>query len=344
MIINKNELFVLLNQYLLEGKREISISYPPFEINLFTVNFNSWHIENVIERKEFERKRRKYGKNEFLREELPDFHDLLDIFLSSGVIGFENDSEIKENLELLSAAVKDSTVYVKPLFIGIDTNIAYYRIISRRFKNHFKYVLSNIVVDEIDARIHSKYSSKMLRYFEELQYGKLMSEFANGSAKDARKAKNAMNEIYYITNNLDAFRIGKNTGTRDKEIRDREIARQYREFSDEIKAEVVLLTADKDMVFHAKANELSSIYFKLPHTLKNHYRIDAKTLENLIYDLTVVFGIVKIGDNILFGEWRGKSSEDYFNENLKIYNFKPEMVKDLEICRGVLNEFQRNES
>lgn len=196
MIINKGEIFVLLNQYMMKGNNELSVSYPPLELPLFTINFHGWKLENVIRREEFEKERRKFAKNEFLREELPDFHDLIDIFLSSGVIGFENDSEIKENFEFLREAVKESSVYVKPLFIGIDTNIAYYRVISRRFRNHFKYVLSNIVVEEIDARIHSKYSSKMLRNFESLPYFRILTEFANGSTKDSRKAKNAMNEIY----------------------------------------------------------------------------------------------------------------------------------------------------
>ena len=67
-------------------------------------------------------------------------------------------------------------------------------------------------------------------------------------------------------------------------------------------------------------------------------------MEYLIYDLAVVFGIINVGDTIILGEWRGKSSEDYFQENVKIHNFEPEFAKDLEICRGVMNEFQGDES
>lgn len=340
MIISKNEVFVLLNHQIMRGITEIPVMYPPLESELFTLNLQNMKIENLLSHREFERIRRKYAENGFLKRELPDPHDMLDIFISSTVADFENRDEIEENFDLLRRAVNEKTMYVKPVFIGIDTNIAYYRVISRRLKNHFKYALSNIVVGEIDAKIHSKYSGREIRELSQLPYGKVMNEFVNGSVKESRKAKNAMNEIYHLTNRLDAFIIGKRSETLDKEVRDREIVRQYSKFSDEINAEVILLTADKDMVFHAQAEQLSSIYFKLPHSYQDSYIIDPQSISYLIYDLTLVFGIIKIGDDILLGEWRGKTSEDYFNEKLKLYNTPEDVAKDLKICRGVMNELQ----
>jgi len=343
MIINKDELFTIINSYALSGVSNIDIFYPFYDTKLFTIELEDRKIESIIKRDELDRIKKKQAKSEFLKRELPDHHDLLDVFLSSGILNFENQEEIKENFELLRRAVSDRTIYVKPVFIGIDTNIAYYRVVSRRFMNHFKYVLSSIVVEEVDLRIHDKYSSRSIWEFEHLPYKSIVNEFANASSKDARKAKNAMNEIYYISNVLDAFRIEGVTTTKDKEVRDREIVRQYRSFSDEINVDVVLLTGDKDMVFHAQAEQLSSIYFKLPHFLNREYDdIDLKLVPNLIYDLALVFGAVKVKDTIVLGEWRGKSSDDYFKENLKIYNPTSELIKDLKICRGVLHEFQRD--
>ena len=344
MIISKNEIYIVLNNQALNGRDKIEFFYPFLNIKLFELNMKDGTISNIITRHDFDSTRRRYAKSEFLRKELPSHHDLLDIFLSSGILKFENQEEIDENFELLRKSVDDRTIYVKPLFIGIDTNIAYYRIVSRRIKKQFKYVISDIVVEEIDARIHSKYNSKMVWELEKLPYKTVAGEFANASTKDARKAKNAMNEIYYITNGLDAFRINGTTETKDKEIRDREIVKQYRRFSNEINVEVVMLTADKDMVFHAQAEQLSSIYFKLPHALKSQYNVDLETIPNIIYDLAIVFGAVKLNATLILGVWRGKTSEDYFNEKLKVYNPEVDMIKDLEICRGVLNELQRDES
>ena len=208
---------------------------------------------------------------------------MLDSFLSSGILPFENEEEIRNNFRLLNESIKDRTIYAKPVFLGIDTNMAYYRVISRRIKDSFKYVLSEIVIEEVDARIHSKYSGKMIHELEELPYHSVMYEFVNGSTKDCRRAKNAMNEIYYLLNVKDAFRVGKRSENRDKEVRDREIIEEYKNFSDAIRAEVVVLTADKDMVFHAQAQQLSCIYYKLPHKMEMD-KIDPLHLPPLLYD------------------------------------------------------------
>ncbi len=340
MIISRDEIFVILNAYSLRGRTRISVEYPPFNLNLFDLHLRKMRMENIVDERRFESLRRKFARNELSRKELPTYRDLIDVLISSGIAEFENSDEIEENFKLLREATEDRTIYIKPVFIGIDTNMAYYRAISRRFGNHFKYVISRIVIDEIDARIHTKYTGRMLKHFEYLPYGNIFAEFANGSVKDARKAKNAMNEIYYLTNRLDAFITGKSTDTRDKEIRDREIVESYRRFSDEINAEVVLLTADKDMMFHAQAKQLSAIYFKLPHRMGEKIDIDPKTVPYLIYDLATVFGMIKMNNTLILGEWRGKSSEDYFAERINIYHTDVDYEKDVDICRGVLHEFQ----
>lgn len=337
MKISKDEIFVLLNEYALRNEIEINVEYPPLELNLFTLNIANFRITDIVSPKDFDLVRKKRIQSEFLRRDLPTHRDLLDVFLSSAILKFENEEEIEKNFKLLKESIRDRTMYVKPFFIGIDTNIAYYRIISRRLNSQFRYVISDIVVDEIDARIHTKYSGRMLREFSKLPYSKILMEFANASVKDARKAKNAMTEIDYMTNKLDAFRTGTKTSTQDKEVRDREIARDYRRFSKEINAEVILLTADKDMVFHASAEEISSIYFKLPHELYVD-KVNVASIPYLFYDLVLVFGIVKINNTILLGEWRGKDVDDYFGENIKIYNTDTATAKDLAICRGVLDE------
>ncbi len=333
MIIDKEEIHILLNEQYLRGVTEISVGYPPFEVTLFTLNLQNFRISDVISPRELDGLKRKYARSDFLRRDLPDHHDLLDSFLSAGVLEFENQQEIEGNFKLLMESIKDRTIYVKPVFIGIDTNIAYYRVISRRIKDSFRYVLSEIVIEEIDARIHSKYSGKMIRELESLPYHSVMYEFVNGSTKECRKAKNAMNEIYYLLNVKDAFRVGKKSESRDKEVRDREIIEDYKKFSDEIKAEVVVLTADKDMVFHAQAQQLSSIYYKLPHTITVD-KLDPIMLPTLIYDLTLNFGVISLNNMILLGEWRGKEAEDYFKERLKLYNVDEKTARDINTCRG----------
>ncbi len=337
MIISKDEIYVLLNEFLLRGSEEISVSYPLMELPLFTLNLENFRVHDIVGMKEMDSIRKKYARGEFLRRDLPDYYDLIDSFLSAALLDFENQEEINEEFKILRESIRNKKVFIKPLFLGIDTNVAYYRLVSRRIGRKFEYVISQIVVDEIDARIHTKYTGRMLYHFEELPYHHLIHEFANGSVKESRKAKNAMNELYYLFDVLDALRTGEITETKDKEIRDREIAKQYREFGDNFDGEVVLLTADKDMVFHAQAQGLSSIYYKLPHKLDVN-KVDPLKVPSLFYDLTLNFGMLKLNNTILLGEWRGKEADDYMNERIKIYNVDSSVAKDIRICRGVLNE------
>lgn len=337
MIISKDEIHVLLNEFFVHGLKEVRVEYPPFQIPLFTLNFENFKVENMVNPSEMDAVRRKYAKGEFLRRDLPDYYDLLDSFLSSDIVDFENEYEIKEEFKILRESMRNKKVYIKPVFIGIDTNIAYYRVVSRRLGREFEYVISQIVVDEVDARIHTKYTGKMLYHFESLPYHSIMHEFANGSVKESRKAKNAMNEIYYLFDVLDALRTGESTDTRDKEIRDREIAKQYEEFAENFHGEVVLITADKDMIFHAQAQGLSSIYYKLPHRISVD-KVDPLKLPDLFYDLITNFGFVKVNDTIILAEWRGKEVDDYMNERLKIYNVDENVAKEIRVCRGVMDE------
>ncbi len=335
MIISKDEIFILLNEYYLKGEKEITVGYPFYDISLFTLNLENFKIDNIVKEREFYQFKRKL--NEFLRRDMPDYGDLVDSFISSGIIDFENKEELNEIFALLKKAIADKTVYIKPIFLGIDTNIAYYRIISRRLRDEFKYVVSQIVVDEIDARIHTKYSGRMLHSLDNFPYHEFVREFANASSKEARKAKNAMNEVNFLFDKLDAFRTGESTETKDKEIRDREIALQYSKFAKEVDAEIVLLTADKDMSFHAQAQGISSIYFKLPHRIYP-INIDPLRIPYLLYDLAVNFGAIRVNNTIILSEWRGKDVENYLNENLKIYNVDENLAKDLNICRRLKNE------
>jgi len=337
MIISKEEIMVLLNEFALKGINEITVEYPLFQLPLFTLNLHNFKVDNLVNPANMDSVRRKYAKGEFLRKELPDYYDLLDSFLSAALMDFDNQDEIEEEFKILRESIKNKKVYIKPVFLGIDTNIAYYRIVSRRLGREFEYVISQIVVDEIDARIHTKYTGRMLYHFENLPFHHIIHEFANGSVKESRKAKNAMNEIYYIFDVLDSLRTGESTETRDKEIRDREIARQYREFAENVGGEIVLLTADKDMVFHAQAKGLSSIYYKLPHRISVEH-VDPINLPNLFYDLITNFGVVRVNNFIILGEWRGKEVDDYLNERVKLYSVDESTAKEIRICRGVRDE------
>jgi len=127
-----------------------------------------------------------------------------------------------------------------------------------------------------------------------------------------------------------------------KERNDIEIAQSYKYWARGGDYDVFLLTADEDMVNHARTSELTTLQLILPFEVPEHARIDPWRLSDLVYDLAVVFGAVSLDNEglLILGEWGGKSSADYTSENVKVrfgQDGKTEQVaKQLDICRRIL--------
>ena len=64
----------------------------------------------------------------------------------------------------------------------------------------------------------------------------------------------------------------------------------------------------------------------------------------MFHDLAVTFGVILLSGAgvIIFGEWKGKTNQDYTNGNLKISvdensNIHDDLVRDLDLCEKMLN-------
>jgi hypothetical protein len=292
----------------------------------------------------------------FSADELPSFSDLRNCLLSSGFLNYKNETEVTRKLLELREEARDPNKRPRPVFVAVDTNILYDRFLSRHLPlkdevtgrtveaTDFRYVLSEIVQMEIDSKIIHKYSREEIQGLASvMSHPELLKEFANASGRRERTAKLAFNEMTYLQTELRALRI-KGTAARDKEMNDIEIARSYKQWARNGDFEVFLLTADEDMVNHARTSELMTMQLELPFAVPEHARIDPWKVSDLVYDLAVTFGVISLDNEemLVFGEWGGKSSTDYIRENVKVrfgYEEKfPAVLKQLEMCRRVLGQ------
>jgi hypothetical protein len=358
LILSRRELQVLTNCIYSSDRRYVQVSYPFYDLELFTLDMQKPELTHIIRPDDFDRARlqRKPTERGVSADELPSYSDFKDCLLSSNFLDYRNEGEIASKLVELKEESMDPNRRPRPVFVAVDTNILYFKFLSRHLPmkdeasgkvvdgNDFRYVLSEIVQLEIDSRIVHKYSRDEISALASLfAHKELIGELKNGSSRRGRIAKLAFNEMNYLMTELRALRI-KGTPTKGKERNDIEIAQSYKYWARNADYDVFLLTADEDMVSHALASELMTMQLELPYDVPSHGRIDPWAVTDLLYDLAVTFGVISLDNEgtHLFGEWAGKTSTDYSRENLKAVLTSSEkhtsISRQLDVCRKILSQ------
>lgn len=356
IVMSRNELQVLTNAIYRSETRYVHVSYPLYETELFTLDMEKPELTKIIRPDAFDwaRTTKKPLDRSVSPDELPSFNDLRNCLLSCGFLSYKNEAEITKRLLELRQEARDPNKRPRPVFVAVDTNILYDRFLSRHLPltsqttgetveaSDFRYVVSEIVQMELDSKITHKYSREEIQGLASVMgHAELLKEFSNGSGRRERIAKLAFNEMTYLLSELRALRI-KGMQVRGKEENDIAIAQSYKQWARQGDYDVFLLTADEDMINHARTSELMTLQLELPFAVPEHARIDPWNLSNLLYDLALTLGLVSLDNEkiLVFGEWGGKGSSDYLHENVKVRFTDDGMhdlvSKQLAICRRIL--------
>jgi len=330
LVLSRNELQILTNAVFRSDRRYVQVSYPFYDLRLFTLDIERPMLKDVVRASEFdkERFRRKPTNRDVGSDEFPRYNELRNCFLSSGFVEYRNEAEIRRKLVELKEDAGNPNKRPRPVFVAVDTNVLYYRFLSRNFPmaddrtgrsvdaDDFRYVLSEIVQMEVDSRITHKYSRREINALSKLfAHPELLDEFNNGSGLNERVAKLAFNEMNHLLTDLRALRI-KGTPVKGKERNDIEIAQSYKNWARNGDYDVLLLTADEDMVSHARTSELMTLQLEVPFEVPAQARMDPWGVSDLLYDLALTFGVISLDNEgiLLFGEWGGKTSSHYQRE------------------------------
>ncbi len=358
IVMSRNELQVLTNAIYRSESRYIHVSYPFYETELFTLDMEKPELTKIIRPDAFDwaRTTKKPLDRSVSADELPSFNDLRNCLLSCGFLNYRNEPEITKRLLELREEARDPNKRPRPVFVAVDTNILYDRFLSRHLPltsqstgetveaGDFRYVISEIVQMELDSKITHKYSREEIQGLAAVMaHPEFLREFSNGSGRRERIAKLAFNEMTYLLSELRALRI-KGAQVRGREENDIAIAQSYKQWARQGDYDVLLLTADEDMINHARTSELMTLQLELPFAVPEHARIDPWNLSNLLYDLAITLGLVSLDNEgtLIFGEWGGKASSDYLHENVKVRFGDDEIYalvsKQLAICRKILEK------
>ena len=355
-VLRSDELILLLNLIGMSGVKRVKVSYPILQQHLLTMDLSDFTVTDVTGRSKFESYQKSLldGK-EASTSELPYFGDYKDCLLSSGCLLFENHEQVRDELLAICAESDSGPRLLRPLFLGLDTNVAYFRFFSRHLPNllaedrktdDYNYVISRIVREEIGSRVKSKYKNRELSALSrEFGHKELWENFNNKSKKSARKAKMAQNELARLRGPMRGLAAESKEYSNDKEERDRQIAESYARFQEQNQSSVTMLTADIDMAYHARAARLGCIELRIPHRLPNHLKNEPWMLQHLLHDMAVTFGVIEMKDVgiTILGTWGGHELQDTEQENVKMLihgksRITDELKKTLRICREITDQ------
>ncbi|MBM4236928.1 MAG: hypothetical protein FJ151_00385 [Euryarchaeota archaeon] len=349
---DKDFLMAVVNEAVLHQRTDFPIRSVLLDIDLMRVDLAGNRIGSIARREDFDavvpRIRLKLG-NEALRSDLPDHSDFREI-LQSSILLPENIGELFAEMKDIEERKSDPYKNPRQKCLGIDTNVAYRRLLSRLLAYggplrprdmNFRCVqilLPSIVEQEISARVGRKYTGRDIDELSDAlgKHG-LIRGFLNCCYKDGRKALNAQSELRILKEKFNCWDVMGGNFIEDKEKRDVEIVRALADHASSQNLDLVYLTADDKSLAHAVAYKMCSIGLRYPREIPGRTEVDPWLLIELLYDISVVFGAISLrglGVTIM-GDWSGKTTEDYHRERVKL------VIEENSALKSVLEKDRR---
>lgn len=325
-IINLQEAQILFN---LLGN-ELKVNYPVYGFAMFnaTQQGEGYKLKIRCNRHDFERELSRFNE---IAYEVPSYADFRQCLISSGVLHYQNLNDFKKKLKAYNNLSKD-------IMFSLDTNLLYYKFISNyNLIKPSELVLVKTVGEEIEDKLNRKYRHNQIKELKRLAryQSRLFDELWNRKLKTSRKAAYvASREYKYImagvADELDEVKVPRG----GKWDNDRMIVETLNKLEREGHVLPILLTADDALVDICNTEGLEYFKFDIPYIVDVEY-CSPRLFGELIFNLAVIFGFIKINSVIVFGEFKGKSSNRPDELKLlflddKLYN---NFNKDLKICR-----------
>ncbi len=338
--LTKPNIMLLLNAAKQQGIERLTIEEPHFHNTILDIEFKDEnYVVSLRGKSAFDY--RSQLKEYWDSSEIPGFLEYKDCLISSGLINFENWDDFVEWIDYLYRTETDPTLSSRSIFLSIDSNLAYFRLISRRFPiktksgtvraEDFDFLLSSIVEGEIDHHIRDKYNNtdlKMMGMYTKI--GDIRFNFRNRGKLMTRKAKFATQELTYLRSKLNSARIKGNPSKTDSEKNDIRIVESLERFSWTRNIVAALISADRNMGSHAENSEIPYFILEIPSSTDRRQEVSSPVILNLLHDLALTFGAIKLPEIqvTLFGIWGGKTDADYREEAVRAWVNPGSILKD----------------
>jgi hypothetical protein len=322
-IINIDELQILLNKF----NDNIECDFPIFsKFRLLTAEpVNNGYAIN-IDNLNFDKIYTELDDKQ--QSEFPEFKDFRECFLSSGCIGYKNHDDFVKKYNIIQ------NLHSR-MYIALDTNILYHRYFSFSEFNKKQVLVSKSVKKEIENSINYKYNSNQIRTLKNAAeaHFELLDNLQNCRMKRSRIARDfAIRELKNINKLLVQPADYEANNYEKKDIK---IIKDYKNYAIKNNIQVLILSADNTIRDCCEIENVEYFIFDYPKKI-NVDQVPAHNFRNLVYNLAVTFGFIKLNSVIIFGEYHRKGDFDNLKIKFLDENLFNEFEKDLRICRKLM--------
>jgi hypothetical protein len=331
LFLHRDEVQILVNLFTNET---IKITYPFYDFTICTART----IDDTVELKlsctknDFRLCQTTYNQH---YAEMPGYDDLMTTLFSSGILTYTNQYE----LDSLMEQVHKWTMPRKAWFTA-DTNLFYHG-----FFNTYHHLRPEeiILIDTIGKEIDNAKEHYLPEHVgEEIQscikrQQELYTELLNRRTKKSRQARFIALPDYQRLKQQGVQELPSireplaDNDENDQIIVDTAAALQKQRFPD-----LFLLTADHGVAERCKQQNLPHILLKVPQFIDT-LQATAQQFNNLIYNLARFFGIIKVNNTILYGEFQQQEQRDPTGIMALSQHDKTQkdLQKHINICRNI---------
>lgn len=340
MRVKRNNLTVLLNRLYDRGENSFTIAHPSSEIgDLLEITLEEdgeCTVRFITDSDEYSDARQEVGRS-YPREvvkDLPNPRDFRSAVVASGILDLENADQIKTFLDRYGDP--DLMAGHEPVLAGIDTNLVPWRIdrilglhdpgAGMGYVNGF--VLATGIRDELDWD-HKCHDTSA---FEDA-FGDVFEEYWNQPLGSARIGRLGLLTYRRIRDIEQAIEVQSDRG-------DDDIIDAYDAYDREHRNEILLFSNDRNFVEQARAHRMLGQRVDFPSEFPRTTTATWSEIEDLLYMLATVFGIIQVPSVTVYGVWRGKDELDWQHERVKLHTRSPPLESNLEADLSIVESYE----
>jgi hypothetical protein len=298
MKIKKEDLIGVFNEFVLDGKRTLNITYAGKTLFMASLDKNV-KIRSIIRKEDFKK-----------IEEMPSYEDLKVCFYASNVLKWKNQEAILKKL----AKEVDRDVYKgdRRIYLSFDSCALRHRsnnVIKNMLYNIKKFVgivLPSGVIDEVKGwdNKYKDVSSLKEHVFD-------ANKFLGQLTLNSRKTKIGYYEARSILKSSFSKKIESGTG-------DEEIISCLNKFQKENDADVLVFSEDANFVEIAQSEGVHALLIQQQKEIPITIECSWEELRSLIYYTAIIFGAIKINNKKVLGIWPGKTPDEWYDKKVEV--------------------------
>ena len=280
----------------------------------------------------------KYGEPAY--DDLPNAQTYTRIMVASGHIQLSNLDEVNEFVNRHGYA--DLEAGHKPVVIGLDANIMSWRLPEvlgidsetggrddhgRRPTNG--YALATGVKEELDWYFKQQHTRELTAAF-----GEEFNRLDNEPAGDRRQGLLGLYEYRRLRTNRPVDIVECDTG-------DESIVEGYQRFNEQSRKKAILFSNDRGFVERGLDAGVPAQVVEYPVDLPRKVTGSWTEASELLYYLSILFGVVKLPKVTIYGVWNGKDGRHWQHEQLDVDcrspKIEPQLERDMRILDATMS-------